>query len=185
VERKETITSTLMVEKPCDRCLVGSWTATPESLVSYFRSVMASNPDTSVTISNDVGGSMYAIYLENGLAETGFNDLTIKQTIKDDSLQGNPMVTEIHIIFNGAVAGRYTVSDSGIVGTGGASTLTAKADTFVNGAWMGLVDLPIDSLSVMAAGTLPLPYECSGNTLTTWPPVSGIVVSPIVYTRNP
>lgn len=89
--------------------------------------------------------------------------------------------------FSGTSTGTYIADGTNIIGWGPGSEIMVTVDTYVNNQFMGMTAIPIRPEDFPAGAPLPTRYTCSGNTLTMWPPVTGVPdVHPIEYRRiNP
>jgi hypothetical protein len=183
VERTETVTVSGITDKPCDRCLIGSWTSTSDSVLDYMRSIQAAHPDADVSVV-DVAGSMFIEFNENGTASGGYNDLVVHQSIAGTSLTGVESTTDMYIHFAGTSTGTFSANGSVVTGSGGNFAITVNVDTFVNGVSMGTATIPFRPEDFPVTSATPTRYTCSGDTLTMWPPVPDISVAPIVYHKT-
>ncbi|MEZ0396322.1 MAG: hypothetical protein ABWK53_07855 [Anaerolineales bacterium] len=185
-ERTETVTVAPPTEHPCDRCVVGQWRSTPESVLAYFRSIIAQTGDGSASVYvEEVSGAMVAEFRTDGMAVAGYDNLVVHQVVTGSGVLGGPAIeTDMFISFSGTSSGRYTADGTNITGSGPGTGIVVTVDTYVNNQFMGTNTLPIRPEDFPAGAPLPTRYTCSGNTLTMWPPVSGVPnVAPIEYRR--
>lgn len=180
-ERTDTVSTTLVAERPCDRCVIGQWRSTPESVLGYFQSIIAHTDDSGQVEVTEVSGALVMEFRPDGTAVSGYDNLVVHQVVTNNG------VLDIFISFSGTSTGTYMADGTNIVGSGPSAEMIATVDTYLNNQFMGTTTIPVRAEDFPAAAPLPMPYICSGNTLTMWPPVSGVPgVQPIVYQRiNP
>ena len=73
-ERKETVSTTLVSDSPCDICLIGRWEATNESILKYMQSIN-SNAGENGMIVDGASGGMFMEFSENGTGSGGYEIL--------------------------------------------------------------------------------------------------------------
>lgn len=185
-ERVHTVTVPSVTDLACDRCVVGTWQSTPESVLGYFQSILAQTRGGSESVDvAEVSGAMVAEFRQDGTASFGYDNLVVHQVLSAVGVLGGPaMQTDIFISFNGTTTGTYRADGTNITGSGPGAGIQVTVDTYVNNVFMGTTNLPIRPEDFPVGAPLPTRYTCSGNTLTMWPPVSGVPdVHPIEYRR--
>lgn len=185
-QRAVTVTSIVTGDLPCDRCVIGQWRSTPESVLGYFRSVIAQTGDGSASVYvEEVSGALIAEFREDGSAVAGYDNLVVHQTVTGSGVLGGPAIeTDIFLQFNGTSSGRYSADGTHLTGFGPSTEIVVTVDTYVNNQFMGTNTMPIRPEDFPAGAPLPTRYTCSETTLTMWPPITGIPdVSPIEYRR--
>ncbi len=185
-ERAETVSAALTRDNPCDQCVIGQWRSTPESVLGYFRSIIAQTGDGSTSVYVDeVSGAIVAEFRADGTAIGGYDNLVVHQVVTGSGVLGGPAIeTDMFISFSGTSTGRYTADGTNIIGSGPGAGIVVTVDTYVNNQFMGTNTIPIRPEDFPAGAPLPTRYTCSATTLTMWPPVTGIPdVHPIEYRR--
>ncbi len=177
-ERKESITATLVSEAPCDKCVVGRWESTNDSILSYMQSILPSGEDSGMTVQSATG-VMFMDFKEDGTGAGGYENLKVHQ-IGVGSAEGS----EAFVTFHGTSSGPYTADGSSLIGLNETIDMSVAVDVIVNGISVGSSTIPFRPEDFPIGSAIPTPYTCDGNTLTTWPPVEGATVEPITWTRT-
>jgi hypothetical protein len=131
-----------------------------------------------------VTGRLFATFSENGSSSAGFENFQVWQSIDGEGLNGRVSTTDMYLTFNGVSTGRYTASGGSLIGSGPGGAITVKVDTYVEDVFISSTDIPFRPEDFPGGSATPTRYTCSGDTLTMWPPVPGITVSPVVYQRQ-
>ena len=177
VERKETVSTTLVADSPCDICLIGRWEATNDSILTYMQSTN-SNAGENGMIVDGASGEMFMEFSENGTGSGGYEYLKIHQSGK-----GSSIGTEVLLTFNGITAGAYSADGTTLTGLSGIGEIFVTVDVIINGASLGSSTNPIRPQDFPVSPTVSTRYTCEGDVLTSWPPIEGTIVDPIIWKR--
>jgi hypothetical protein len=178
-ERTEIVSTSTSTEAPCDRCLLGSWEATNDSVIAYMQSTAVGDNAPKV---ESAAGSMFLRFEATGTGSGGYKMLTLHQR-GGNYLEG----AEVIVTMDGASSGRYTADGfvmTGLSGLGGTSAVSVSVQIIVNGTSLGTTTTPLRPEDFPVGIGTPTSYTCEGDTLTTWPPVEGVVVEPVVWLRS-
>ncbi|MCX6055561.1 MAG: hypothetical protein NTZ74_11725 [Chloroflexi bacterium] len=174
-EQTETVNITNVSDSPCDRCLLGRWEATEGSVLSYMQSINPSSGENGLTVDN-VRGVMFMEFGENGIGSGGYELLSVHQAGK-----GTASGTEAYLTFDGSTTGPYTADGTELIGLSGTGKLNVKVEMLMNGKLLVSSDKLIRPEDFPVGTTTPTRYVCEGDSLTTWPPVEGITVDPVIW----
>jgi hypothetical protein len=171
-ERKETIATTSVTADPCDKCLVGRWEATNDSVVSYMQSVVDTGGDNVPTVES-VTGIMFMEFGADSIGSGGYENLKVHETGV-----GGVASTEVFVTFDGFASGPYTADGSSLTGL----SETADIVVTVQIPSVGSTTVPFKQEDFPVSTGVPTRYTCEGDTLTMWPPADG--AAPIIYIRT-
>lgn len=171
-EPKETISITSVTPDPCDKCLVGRWEATNDSVVSYMQSVAKAGSEDGPTVES-VTGTMFMQFGADGIGSGGFENLIVHETGV-----GGVASAEVFVTFEGFASGPYTADGSSLSGLTEAANIlvTVKIPS------MGSTTIPFRLEDFPVSSGTPTRYTCEGDTLTMWPPAAGS--TQIIYTHS-
>ena len=164
-------------EAPCDRCLLGSWEATNDSVIAYMQSAAVGDNAPKV---ESAAGSMFLRFEATGTGSGGYKQLTLHQR-GGNYLEG----AEVIVTMDGASSGRYTADGFAMTGLShpsGTSAVSVSVEIIVNGTSLGSTTSPLRPEDFPVGSALPTRYICDGDTLTTWPPFDG--AEPIEWLRT-
>ncbi len=177
-ERAETVTTTLVTEAPCDRCLIGNWQATNESVVTYMQSVLSASGNTGAVV-KIASGTMNMNFQTDGTGASGYKNLILNQT-GGDFVEG----AEVIVTFDGSSSGRYTADGTQLTGLSDTTSISVIVEIMVNGASLGTTTTPFGLEESTVGVAHPTLYTCEGDTLTTWPYAEGVTAQPVIWTRS-
>ncbi|MCJ7736872.1 MAG: hypothetical protein MUQ10_06090, partial [Anaerolineae bacterium] len=177
-ELTEEVSTTTATEAPCDRCLLGIWEAKNDSVIAYMQSVAVGDNAPKV---ESATGSMFLRFEATGTGAGGYKNLILHQS-GGDFLEG----AEVIVTIDGSSSGRYTADGSVMTGLNGLSTTSAvsvSVQIIVDGTSLVTTTVPLRPEDFPVGLGIPTSYTCEGDSLTTWPPVEGVVVEPVVWFR--
>ena len=176
-ERTVTIATSNASESPCDRCLIGSWEATNESMLAYMQSAGVAGEAAGPTIAA-VTGRMYLEFDGIGTGVSGYDQLEVHEFGTGD-IEG----VDVFVNLDGTSSGRYRADGSELIAFAEETDIRVVVEIFLNAKSLGASDDPLDPEDLPIRPGYPTRYTCEGDTLTTWPPVQGITVEPIIWMR--
>jgi hypothetical protein len=176
-ERAESVSTTLVTEAPCDRCLIGSWQATDDSVITYMQSVLSASGNTGSVV-EIASGTMVMNFQTDGTGASGYKDLILNQT-------GGDLVAgaEVVVTFDGSSSGRYSADGILLTGLSDTTAISVIVEILVHGESLGTTTTPFGLDEAPVGSAYPIPYTCVGDTLTTWPPVAGFTAEPVTWVR--
>jgi hypothetical protein len=179
-ERTETITTNNVSEAPCDRCLIGSWEATNDSMVAYMQSAGVAGEAPGPVIRSIIG-KMFMEFDAIGTGIGGYEKLRVHETGA-----GNIEGVDVFVTFDGYSSGRYTANGSLLTGLSDTTGVSVSVEIFLNGNSLGTSSDPLKPEDFPIRTGYPTRYTCEGDTLTSWPFAEGVSAEPLVWTRlNP
>lgn len=162
----------------CDRCVVGRWEATNDSVITYMQSVIDAGREDIPTVES-VTGTMFMEFEAYGTGAAGYENLKVHET----GVGGNEG-TEAFYTFEGFSSGPYTANGSALVGLSGTTEMVVTVQIVANGVAIGSTTFPVRPEDFPVSSATSTRYTCDGDTLTMWPPVPDITVEPIIYIRT-
>ncbi len=176
-----TLNTTSVGDAPCDQCLVGGWEATTASYADYMQSAMSTTGDVIV---DEIIGQALASFENSGSGMGGYQDFVVKYTQASSDLSGSPLPMQFILTFSGFTQGPWMADGSNLTFAGGDGKIDVAMQAFISGQPVDLGDTAIIPLNTPGGPIGSGKYTCSGDTLTYWPPVPGVEVSPIIFKRT-
>jgi hypothetical protein len=176
-ERTETISTNGVIETPCDRCLIGNWEATNESMKAYMQSAGVAGEAAGPVI-RSIKGRMYLEFYGNGTGLSGYDQLEVHE-----SGAGDIEDVDVFVNLDGTSSGRYRADGSELIALPGETDIRVVVEIFLNAKSLGASEDPLDPEDLPFRPGYPTRYTCEGDTLSTWPPVEGVTVEPILWIR--
>ncbi|TFH66927.1 MAG: hypothetical protein E4G90_01005 [Gemmatimonadales bacterium] len=173
--RTETVATTMVTEAPCDECLIGTWEATNDSVIAYMQSAAVGDNAPKV---ESAAGSMFLRFEADGTGAAGYKELVLHQR-GGDYLEG----AEVIVTFDGSSSGPYTADGFALTGLSGTTAISVSVQIIVDGTSLGSTTTPLRPEDFPVGLGTPTAYTCEGDSLTTWPPIEGGAVEPVVWFR--
>jgi len=177
LEVTETITTTMITEAFCDRCLIGRWEATNDSMKAYMQSAgvagEAAGPEIRMVL-----GRMLMRFDGIGIGSSTYDNLSVSE-VRAGDIEGVAVI----VMLAGSAIGRYSADGSELIAFTDTSNIRLSVEIFLNGGSLGESVNTLDPEDLLIRPGIPTRYTCEGDTLTTWPPVEGVTVEPIVWVR--
>jgi hypothetical protein len=177
-ERTETISTKNVVERPCDRCLIGGWEATNESMVAYMQSAGVAGEAAGPEIMS-VNGSLLMHFEGSGVGSSKYDKLSVRE-----KKAGDIGDVDVIVLLDGTASGRYSADGSELIAFTDTTNISLSVEIFLKGVSLGESIDPLDPEDLPIRPGYPTRYACDGDTLTTWPPVEGATVEPITWLRT-
>jgi len=177
LEVTETITATTVTETFCDRCLIGSWEATNESMKAFMQSAGVAGEAAGPEIMS-VNGRMVMRFEGTGVGSSAYDRLSVREKGSGE-IEG----VDVIVLLDGAASGRYSADGSELIAFTDTTNISLSVEIFLNGASLGESVDPLDPEDLLFRPGYPTRYACEGDTLSTWPPVEGITIEPIMWMR--
>ena len=177
LEVTATITATMVTEAFCDRCLIGRWEATNDSMMAYMQSAgvagEAAGPEIRMVL-----GRMLMQFDGIGLGYSRYDKLSVSE-VRAGDIEGVAVI----VLLDGAASGRYSADGSELIAFTDTSNISLSVEIFLNGESLGESVDTLGPEDLLIRPGIPTRYTCESDTLTTWPPVEGVTVEPIVWVR--
>ena len=177
LEVTETLTATRISEAFCDRCLIGSWEATNESMKAFMQSAGVAGEAAGPEIMS-VNGRMVMRFEGTGVGSSAYDKLSVREKGSGE-IEG----VDVIVLLDGAASGRYSADGSELTAFTDTTNISLSVEIFLNGVSLGESVDPLDPEDLLFRPGYPTRYTCEGDTLSTWPPVEGIPIEPIVWMR--